>query len=80
MSSRGGSSWWAVLQQCQDTIREHGCDGRCDNGGVHKGLVFTVIVMVSSSSFLMSTFCFPYLRVSGQAFSGFVVVQTPSGG
>ena len=38
-----GSSGWAMLQRRQDTIR-YGCDGGCDNDGVHKGLVFTVIV------------------------------------
>ena len=55
-----GSSGWAMLQRRQDTIR-YGCDSGCDNDGVHKGLVFTVIVMLSSSSCLTSTFCFPYL-------------------
>ena len=75
-----GSSRWAMLQQRQDIISEGDCDGGCDNEGVHKGLVFTVIVMLSSSSFPASTFCFPYLRVGGQAFSGFEVVGTPSGG
>ena len=55
-SGRVGSSGWAMLQQRQDTIREGGCDGGCDNDGVHRGLVFTVIVMRSLSSFLLSTF------------------------
>ena len=79
-SSGVGSSGWVMLQRCQDTISEGGCDDGCDNDGVHKGLVFTVIVMLSSSSFLTSTFCFPYLRVGGQAFGGFDVVETPSSG
>ena len=79
-SSGVGLSGWAMLQQRQDIISEGDCDGGCDNEGVHKGLVFTVIVILSSSSFLTSTFCFPYLRVGGQAFGGFVVVGTPSGG
>ena len=79
-SSGVGSSGWAMLQRCQDIISEGDCDGECDNEGVHKGLVFTVIVMLSSLSFLISTFCFPYLRVGGQAFGGFDVVGTPSGG
>ena len=79
-SSGVGSSGWAMLQRCQDIISEGDGDGGCDNGGVHKGLVFMVIVMLSSSSFLTSRFCFPYLRVGGQAFSGFDVVGTPSGG
>ena len=70
-----GLGGWALLQRRQDTISEDGCDGGCDNDGVHKGLVFTVIVMLSSLSFLTSTiYCFPYLRVGGQAFGGFVVV------
>ena len=75
-----GSSGWAMPQPRQDIISEGDCDGGCDNHGVHKGLVFTVIVMLSSLSFLTSTFCFPYLRVGGQAFGGFDVVRTPSGG
>ena len=79
-SSGVGLSGWAMLQQRQDIISEGDCDGGCDNEGVHKGLVFTVIVMLSSSSFLTSTFCFPYLPVGGQAFGGFVVVGTPSSG
>ena len=79
-SSGVGWSGWAMLQRHQDIISEGDCDGECDNEGVHKGLVFTVIVMLSSSSFLRSTFCFPYLRVGGQAFGGFDVVGTPSGG
>ena len=79
-SSGVGSSGWAMLQRRQDIISQGDCDGGCDNEGVHKGLVFTVIVMLSSSSFLTYTFCFPYLRVGGQAFGGFDVVGTPSGG
>ena len=79
-SSGVGLSGWAMLQRHQDIISEGDCDGECDNEGVHKGLVFTVIVMLSSSSFLTSTFCFPYLWVGGQAFGGFNVVGTPSGG
>ena len=79
-SSGIGSSRWAMLQRRQDIICEGDCDGGCDNEGVHKGLVFTVIVMLFSSSFLTSTFCFPYLRVGGQAFGDFDVVGTPSGG
>ena len=54
-SSGVGSSGWAMLQRRQDVISEGDCDGKCDNEGVHKGLVFTVIVMLSSSSFLTST-------------------------
>ena len=79
-SSGVGSSRWAILQRRQDIIREGDCDSECANEGVHKGLVFTVIVMLSSLSFLTSTFCFPYLRVGGQAFGDFDVVGTPSGG
>ena len=79
-SSGVGSSGWAVLQRRQDIISEGDCDGGCDNGGVQKGLVFTLIVMLSSSSFLTSTILFLYLRVGGQAFGSFVVVGTPSGG
>ena len=78
-SSGVGSSGWAMLQRRQDIISEGDCDGGCDNGGVQKGLVFTLIVMLSSSSFLKSIFCFPYLRVGGQVFGGFDVVGTPSG-
>ena len=51
-----GSSGWAILQRRQDTIREGGCNGGCDNDGVHRGLVFTVIVTRSLSSFLLSKF------------------------
>ena len=70
-----GLGGWALLQRRQDTISEGGCDGGCDNDGGHKGLVFTVIVILSSLSFLASTiYCFRYLRVGGQAFGGFVVV------
>ena len=70
-----GLGGWALLQRRQDTISEGGCDGGCHNDGVHKGLVFTVIVMLSSLSFLtFAIYCFPYLRVGGQAFGGFVVV------
>ena len=79
-SSRVGLSGWAMLQRGQDIISEGNCDGGCNNEGVHKGWVFTVIVMLSSSSFLTSTFCFPYLRVGGQAVGGFDVVGTPSSG
>ena len=60
-----GLSGWAMLQRRQDIISEGDCDGGCDNEGVLKGLVFTEIVMLSSLSFLTSTFCFPYLRVGG---------------
>ena len=60
-SSRVGSSGWAVLQRRQDIISEGDCDGGCDYEGVHKGLVFTVIVMLSSSSFFTSTILFPLL-------------------
>ena len=80
MSSGVGSSGWAMLQRRQDIISEDDYDGECDNVGVHKGLVSMVIVMLSSLSFFTSTFCFPYLRVGSQAFGGFVVVGTPSGG
>ena len=80
-SSGVSSSGWAMLQRRQDIISEGDCDGGCDNEGVHKGLVFTVIVTRSLQSFLSSTFyCFPYLRVCGQASGGFVVVGTHSGG
>ena len=71
-----GLGGWALPQRRQGTIGEDGCDGGCDIDGVHKGLVFMVIVMLSSLSFLTSTFyCFPDLRVGGQAFGGFVVVR-----
>ena len=79
-SSGVGSSGWAILQRRQHVISVGNCDGGCDNEGVHNGLVFTVIVMLSSSSFLTSTVCFPYLCVGGKAFSGYVVVETSSGG
>ena len=38
-----------MLQRSQDAIR-YGCDCECDNAGVHKGLVFMVIVMLSYHS------------------------------
>ena len=76
-----GSSGWAVLQRCQDIISEDDCDGGYDNAGVQKGLVFKMIVTLSLSTFLSSTLlCFPYLRVGGEAFGGFVVFGTPSEG
>ena len=49
------SGGWAILQRRQDIISEGDCDGGCDNDGVHKGLVFTVIVTLSLLSFLSST-------------------------
>ena len=55
MSSGVGSSGWVMLQRRQDTISKGGCDGGCDKDRVHKGLVFTVIVTRSLSSFLLST-------------------------
>ena len=59
-----------MLQRRQDTM-SYGCDGGCYNDGVYKGLVFTVIVTWSLSSFHCSTFIvFSYLRVGGQALSG----------
>ena len=78
-SSGVGLSGWAMPQRRQDIISEGDCDGGCDNDGVYKGLVFMLIVMLSSSFFLTSTSCFPSLWVGGQAFGGFVVVGTPSG-
>ena len=58
ISSSVGLSWWAMLQGHQDIISEGDCDGGCDNKGVHNRLVFTVIVMLSSSSFLRLHFVF----------------------
>ena len=58
-----------MLGRLQDTISEGGSDDVCNNGRVHQGLVFMVILRLSLSSFLTSTFCFTYLRVGGQAFS-----------
>ena len=55
-SSGVGSSSWAMLQRRQDTISDGDCDGGYDDSGVHKGLVFTMIVVWSLSSFLISTF------------------------
>ena len=49
-SSQVGSSGWAMLQLRQDIISRGDCDGGCDNEEVQKGLVFTVIVMLSSLS------------------------------
>ena len=60
-SSRVNSSGWAVLQRRQDIISDGDCDGGCDSVGVHKGLFFTVIVTLSSSSFLTSTVLFSLL-------------------
>ena len=60
-SSGVGSSRWAMRQRCHDIISESDCHGGCNTEEVHKGLVFTVIVLLSSSCFLTSTFCFPYL-------------------
>ena len=60
-SSGVSSGGRAVLQRRQDIISEGDCDGGCDSVGVHKGLVFTVIVTLSSSSFLTSTILFPLL-------------------
>ena len=60
-SSGVGLSGWAMTQRRQDIISEGDCDGGCDNDGVYKGLVFMLIVMLSSSFFLTSTSCFPSL-------------------
>ena len=60
-SSGVGSSGWAMLQRRQDIISEDDCEGGCDNDGVHKGLVFTVIVKLSSLSFLTSGILFSLL-------------------
>ena len=54
-SSGVGSSGWAMLPRRKDTIK-YGCDGGCDNDGLHKGLVITVIVIYSVSSFHYSAF------------------------
>ena len=60
-SSGVGSCGWAIQQRRQDTIR-YDCNRGYDNHGVHKGLVFTVIVMRSLLSFHYSTIiCFSYL-------------------
>ena len=80
-SSGVDSSGWALLQRRQDTISEGGCDGGCDNDGVHKGLVFTVIVTLSSLSFLLSTFLlFSLLTSWWSSFRCFCCGRTPSGG
>ena len=50
MWSRLGLGRWAKLQRHQDAIR-YGRDSGCNNDGVHNGLVFTVIVTRSLSSF-----------------------------
>ena len=60
-SSGVSSSGWAMLKRRQDIISEDDCDGGCDNVGVHKELVFMVIVTLSSSSFLISTILFSLL-------------------
>ena len=70
-SSGVGSSGWAVLQRRQDIISEGDWDGGCDYEGVHKGLVFTVIVMLSSSSFLTSTILFSLLTSWWSSFRWF---------
>ena len=70
-----------MQQRRQDIISEGDCGNGCDNDGVHKGLVITMIITRSLISLLSSTLLlFPYLRVGGQAFSSLVVVGTPSGG
>ena len=70
-SSGVGSSRWAVLQRHQDIISEGDCDSGCDYEGVHKGLVFTVIVMLSSSSFFTSTILFSLLTSWWSSFRWF---------
>ena len=45
-----------MLQWRQDTIR-YCCNGECDNGGVHKGSLFMVIVTLSSHSSLFYILC-----------------------
>ena len=70
-SSGVGSSGWAVLQRRQDIISEGDCDGGCNYERVHKGLVFTVIVMLSSSSFLTSTILFCLLTSWWSSFRWF---------
>ena len=54
-SSGVGLSGWAMLQWGEVTIR-YGCNVESDNDRVHTGLVFTLIVMRSLSSFHYSTF------------------------
>ena len=70
-SSGVGLSGWAVLQRRQIIISEGDCDGGCHYEGVHKGLVFTVIVMLSSSSFLISTISFSLLTSWWSSFRWF---------
>ena len=70
-SSGVNSSGWAVLQRRQDIISERDCDGRWDSVGVHKGLVFTVIVTLSLSSFLTSTILFSLLTSWWSSFPWF---------
>ena len=79
-SSGVGSSGCAMLQRRQDTIR-YGCDVECDNDGVHKGLVFTVIFCgLYHPPIVLHLFGFPYLRVGGQAFGDCCRGQSSSGG
>ena len=74
-SSGVGSSGWAILQRRQDIIREGDCDSECDNEGVHKGLVFMVIVTLSSLSFLTSTILFSLLTSWWSSFRWFCCGQ-----
>ena len=64
-----------MLQRRQDIISEGDCDGGCDHDGIHKGLVFTVIVTLSSSSFLTSTILFSLLTSWWSSFRWFCCGQ-----
>ena len=47
------------------------CEGGCDNGGVHKRWVFTVIVTLSSLYFFTSTILFSLLMLWWSSFQFF---------
>ena len=65
LAMTSGVSWsgWAMLQRHQDSIR-YDCDGGCDNNGVHKRLIFTIIVTWSLTSFHYSAYILVSLLTS----------------
>ena len=59
-----GSGGWAMLQ------RHQGAGGGCDTGGVHKGLVFTVIVTRPLMISMFLRFTYTYEKVVRLGVSG----------
>ena len=66
-----GSDGWAMLQRRQDTVRASSrVRWGCDTGGVHKGLVLTVIVTLPLLISMFLHFTYTYERVVRLGVSG----------